>query len=48
MTKPAESTRKILFLDEFVEVDTYQPVHWPENQELVAGRFPKSHIASLL
>ncbi|WP_439126188.1 MAG: hypothetical protein ACNJA3_27870 (plasmid) [Pseudomonas rhizophila] len=41
MTKPAsESTRKVYFLDEFVEVDTYQPVHWPENQKLVAGRFP--------
>jgi hypothetical protein len=35
-----ETTRRVLFLDDYIEVDTYQPAHWPENQQLVAGRYP--------
>lgn len=29
---------------EMVEIDTYQEKHWPQNQELVAGRFPLNPI----
>ncbi len=40
MTSSPNQRRRILFLDEYIEVDTYQPAHWPENQQLVAGRYP--------
>jgi hypothetical protein len=30
--------------DELIEIDTYQQKHWPENQQLVADRFPLNPI----
>ncbi|WP_326430347.1 hypothetical protein VQ574_21730 (plasmid) [Stutzerimonas frequens] len=30
--------------DEMIEIDTYQEIHWPQNQNLVGERFPLNPI----
>lgn len=46
MAKNQPLTRMIPagFDDEQIEIDTYQDKHWPENQKLVADRFPLNPI----
>lgn len=46
MSKNKPLTRMIPsgYDDEQIEIDTYQEKHWPENQQLVADRFPLNPI----
>lgn len=39
-SKPNTRMIRTGFEDEQVEIDTYQPKHWPENQEVVGDGFP--------
>ncbi|MCQ9798934.1 hypothetical protein LM499_22065 [Pseudomonas aeruginosa] len=43
-TKPLTRMIPSGYDDGQIEIDTYQQKHWPENQELVAERFPLNPI----